>query len=275
MWKPLTALFLAAMLLVSCQQEIVPENHAFKKMNVQTDRTIPDDFIPRKLSIAAVGDSLTEGVGDSTHTGGYLPYLKKSLEKEKGIKEADFENFGVKGTRSEQLLDRLSQKEVKSGIRKADMVVITIGGNDVMKVARNNILNMQVESFEREERFFLKRLDEIIQKIRSINPDAMVVLIGIYNPFIQWFPDVKELDQIVADWNEGGKALLSHYADTYFVEISDLFGNGEENLLFDDQFHPNDKGYQLIAERVFKTLENDALPAFARKSANADDKGDF
>ncbi|RDU36436.1 GDSL family lipase [Neobacillus piezotolerans] len=275
MWKQFAALVLAGILLVSCQQDIVPERHAFKKMNVQTERTIPDDFIPRTLSIAAVGDSLTEGIGDSTHTGGYLPYLKTLLEKEKGIREADFKNFGVKGTRSEQLLERLRQKKVVMGIRNADMVVITIGGNDIMKVARNNILNLQVESFKKEEQAYLKRLDQIVKKIRTENPNAMVVLIGVYNPFMQWFPDVQELDQIVSDWNEAEKALLSHYTDTYFVEISDLFAIGEENLLFDDQFHPNDKGYQLIAERVYETLEDEALPAFARKSANAGDKGEY
>ncbi|WP_053366856.1 SGNH/GDSL hydrolase family protein [Bacillus sp. FJAT-27245] len=275
MWKRFTALFLAVLLLVSCQQEIVAGSHSFKKMKIDNDRTIPADFVPRVLSIAAIGDSLTEGVGDSTRTGGYLPYLKSLLEKEKGIKEAHFENFGIKGTRSEQLLDRLRQKKVMAGIKEADMVVITIGGNDVMKVARNNILNLQVESFEKEERSYLKRLDQIIQKVRTINPDAMIVLIGIYNPFMQWFPDVKELDQIVADWNEGEKALLERYSDTYFVGISDLFGEGEENLLFDDQFHPNDKGYELIAERVYETLEDGALPAFARKSASAGDKGEF
>ncbi|WP_316569887.1 SGNH/GDSL hydrolase family protein [Neobacillus sp. YIM B06451] len=275
MWRRFTALFLAVLLLVSCQQENAAGSHPVKKMKIETNRSIPDDFVPRVLSIAAIGDSLTEGVGDSTRTGGYLPYLKALLEKEKGIKEARFENFGIKGTRSEQLLNRLSQKKVMAGIKEADMVVITIGGNDVMKVARNNILNLQIESFEKEERPYLKRLDQIIQKVRSFNQDAMIVLIGIYNPFMQWFPDVKELDQIVSDWNEGGKALLERYPDTYFVEISDLFGTGEENLLFDDQFHPNDKGYQLIAERVYETLEDDALPAFARKSANAGDKGEF
>ncbi|WP_059170799.1 SGNH/GDSL hydrolase family protein [Bacillus sp. FJAT-27445] len=275
MWKTLIALFLAVLLLASCQAENSPDRHVLKKIEIDTEKTIPNDFFPRKLSVTAIGDSLTEGVGDSTQTGGYLPYLKQLLEKEKGIKEANIVNYGIKGTRSDQLLARLQQKKVIAGIRKADMVVITIGGNDVMKVARSNILNMQIKDFKKEERSYLKRLDQIIQVIRSENPGATVVLIGIYNPFMQWFPEVVELDQIVSDWNESEKALLSQYPETYFVEISDLFRDGDESLLFDDQFHPNDKGYQLIAERVYETLEDDALPAFAKKSARKDDEGEF
>lgn len=32
-----------------------------------------------------------------------------------------------------------------------------------------------------------------------------------------------------------------------------------ENLLYKDYFHPNDKGYKLIAERMFETLKSQGL----------------
>ncbi|MFK4997807.1 hypothetical protein ACI2OX_11210 [Bacillus sp. N9] len=71
----------------------------------------PEDFIPKNISIVSVGDSLTQGVGDAQHLGGYISYLKEELENSKQIKTASFVNFGVKGIRTGQLLTRLKRKK--------------------------------------------------------------------------------------------------------------------------------------------------------------------
>jgi len=64
--------------------------------------------------------------------------------------------------------------------------------------------------------------------------------------------------------------VVAQFPDTYFVNIDDIFTDLQVNLLFDDQFHPNDKGYQLIAERVYETLGEEALPAVAETHAGGD-----
>ncbi|RHW42341.1 GDSL family lipase [Neobacillus notoginsengisoli] len=262
---------MATMLLASCQPK-KPVSQPVRETKVEVEKVIPEDFIPRDLTVTAVGDSLTEGIGDSTDSGGYLPYLEAKLEQEKGIENAVVQNYGVKGTRSDQLLKRLRKQEVASAIKDSDMVIITIGGNDIMKVARRNILNMQYDSFAKEKDSYIARLEKIMDLIRKENPGAALVLIGTYNPFLQWFPEVEELDQIVSDWNEAGKNVIASYPNAFFVGIDDIFTDLQVNLLFDDQFHPNDKGYQLIAERVFETLEEEALPAIAGNSGAAGDE---
>lgn len=269
MWKKIALLLIAIVFLVSCQPK-KPASQPAKETKVEEAKSIPVDFLPRDLTVTAVGDSLTEGIGDSTDTGGYLRYLENEFEKEKGIENAVLNNFGKKGTRSDQLLNRLKNKQVVSAIEQSDMVLITIGGNDVMKVARKNILNMQYERFAKEKDFYVARLEKIMALIKKENPGAVIVLIGIYNPFQQWFPDVEELDQIVTDWNEAGKSVVAQFPDAYFVNIDDIFTDLQVNLLFDDQFHPNDKGYQLIAERVYETLGEEALPAVAKTHAEGD-----
>ncbi|WP_254660773.1 SGNH/GDSL hydrolase family protein [Bacillus sp. FJAT-27225] len=272
MWNKAGLIFAAGLIVTACAVNFEWHTHKERKTVIEAERSIPEDFIPRTFKLAAIGDSLTQGVGDSTDSGGYLPYLNEMLEQEKGVKEASFINLGVRGTRSDQLLRKLETDKMQEAIAESDIVIVTIGGNDVMKVARENILNLQYDAFEEEMVSYTERVNEIFKKIRSENPEAAIVLVGIYNPFGKWFTEVDELNQIVDDWNEAGKSVVSQYPDSYFVGIDDLFVTTDVNLLFDDQFHPNDKGYQLIAERVYETLGEEALPVLARKDGTAADE---
>ncbi|MBY0122716.1 SGNH/GDSL hydrolase family protein [Bacillus sp. S/N-304-OC-R1] len=253
---------LSIFILASCN---IQTSSNFAKLNQakQTALTakneLPEDFVPHDITIVSAGDSLTEGVGDSTNRGGYIPYLKDKLEHSKGISEAHFYNFGVKGNRSDQLLTRLDSKKIESAIGKANMVIVTIGGNDMMKVVRENFSDLNFHAFEKQRLLYKENLNEVIVKIRDENPNSMIVLVGLYNPFLKWFANINEINQIVDEWNETSKEILGKYPNTYFVEIEDIFQHNAENLLYTDYFHPNDKGYKLIAERVYDTLEKEAL----------------
>lgn len=225
----------------------------------------PEDFIPHDITIVSVGDSLTEGVGDSTNRGGYIPYLKDKLEEDKGISDAHFYNFGVKGNRSDQLLKRLNSKKIMNAIDEADMVIVTIGGNDMMKVVRENLSSLNMKAFQKQKQIFKENLDDTLFKIREENPNSMVVLVGLYNPFFTWFANIKEIDEIVMEWNRSSKEILGKYPNSYFVEIDDIFQKDAEDLLFTDYFHPNDKGYELIGYRVFNTLKDEALTKLSER----------
>jgi lysophospholipase L1-like esterase len=264
MKKIIPLLILSVLFLCSCNQVDQWALHPEKKTAAQAFAQVPADFVPRNLAVLSAGDSLTQGVGDSTSKGGYLPYLETMLEKEKGIKDVDFYNYGVKGNRTTQLLKRLKTPEMKAVVQKADLVILTIGGNDIMKVVKDNIDNLQLSTFTTEKNSYRTHLTEIIDLIVQENPHAQVVLVGLYNPFSKWFSEIKELDEIVADWNKTGQAVLANYPNAYFVSIEDLFLNTNENLLYTDNFHPNDKGYELIAQRLNKTLKAQVLPELGK-----------
>jgi lysophospholipase L1-like esterase len=260
MKKLFPLLILSVLFLCSCNQDNQWALHSEKKTAAQAFAQVPADFVPRKLTVVSAGDSLTLGVGDSTNEGGYLPFLETMLEKEKGIKEVDFKNYGVKGNRTTQLLKRLKEPEIKDAVQKADLIILTIGGNDIMKVVKDNIENLQLSTFTTEKESYQTHLTQIIETIIQENPHASIVLVGLYNPFSKWFSDIKELDEIVADWNMAGQEVTENYSKTYFVSIEDIFLNTNENLLFTDNFHPNDKGYELIAERLNTSIEELVLP---------------
>ncbi len=230
-----------------------------KKTGLEIKEALPDSFFPRELHIVAAGDSLTQGVGDSTNSGGYIPYLTDDLENEKTIRNANFENFGVRGNRTDQLLKRLQDKKLQSSIEEADLIILTIGGNDLMKVVKENFSNLRLDPFLIGQKRFAEQLQEIFKSIRNGNQEAPIVLVGLYNPFFNWFADVEEMNQIVDEWNRESNSIVERDGNAYFVDIHDIFLNNEENLLYTDYFHPNDRGYQLIADRIYGLLDEQVL----------------
>lgn len=227
-----------------------------REMNSDYQKSdIPADFFPKTLHILAIGDSLTKGVGDTTNKGGYLNYLQKHLETLKEIKDVEITNLGITGQRSDQLLKRLKLEEVQKSIQESDMVFITIGGNDLMKIVKNNFTNLQVDVFEDELDNYQNRLNSILSEVKNVNPSATVVLLGVYNPFSDMFGDIDEFQLIVNEWNDASLKIVNQYENTIFVNISKIFAETDSNLLYEDHFHPNNKGYKLIAKEVFKTLK--------------------
>lgn len=259
-------LILFSLFISGCSQPEQWDLHHERKAEAQVYKPIPGNFRPRNLTVVSAGDSLTEGVGDSTEQGGYVPYLKTMLEKEKGINEVHFYNFGVKGNRTTQLLKRLRSEEMKRSIKKADMVILTIGGNDIMEVVKNNISNLKVSTFSKEEEVYKKHLVQIMEEIVKQNSNISIVLIGMYNPFSEVFSNIQEMNDIVSNWNRVAQSVIANYPNAYFVNIEDLFLNSTEDLLYSDNFHPNDQGYQLIAERLHTTLEERTIPDLEKKS---------
>lgn len=211
------------------------------------------NLFKKDLKVVSIGDSLTQGIGDETESGGYVGILNHTFEA--NSLNISIENYGKRGNRSDQLLKRLEEKEIASSIKKADVVLITIGANDIMKVFKNNFTNLQLEPFEEERLRYIERLKEIFNKIHKLNPDAKIYLIGFYNPFEKYFSDIEELEMIITSWNETGRSITEELGYAEYIPIADLFADPNMNLLADDYFHPNTSAYKLIAKRVLETIE--------------------
>lgn len=256
----ITCLLICLFLISGCSQSQTVSTQPLEQYRHLTElskkQEIPSRFFPDPIQIVSVGDSLTQGVGDSKDNGGYLPYLKKKLEKEPNITAVEMVNYGVRGNRTDQLLKRLDKKEIREHIEQADSIVVTIGGNDIMKVFKQNFTNLEMEQFETAKIGYEDRLRKIFDKIRTYNKSAQIYLVGVYNPYTKIFADLYELDMIIADWNNSGEKIVSKYDSAYFISIEDIFQNTTEDLLYtEDYFHPNDRGYELIATRIYNNME--------------------
>ncbi|MED3727130.1 SGNH/GDSL hydrolase family protein [Priestia filamentosa] len=234
------------------------------------------DIFPANVNMVAIGDSLTKGVGDSTKEEGYVTRVASEIEKQPSVGKVKVSNFGKTGNRTDQLLKRLDYENIKSSLEDADIIFVTIGGNDMMKVMRDHYDNITFKTYKKEQRKYEKRLQKVMKKMRSINEDAPIYLIGFYNPFLNTLSDLKEIDTVVEEWNGSSERVASQYEGITYIEVADIFTSTNENLLSNDYFHPNTKGYKLIAdrisERVFLENMDDEKMVFANPTYRGEDK---
>ena len=229
----------------------------------------------KNLTYAALGDSLTEGVGDATGQGGFVPLFAKDIEN-KTDSSVSSQNFGKAGDTSTQIYNRMMKsKKITDGLKKADIITITIGGNDVLKVIRDNVSklsSMTEKEFTKPEELYQARVKKLLDKIREDNPKAQIYVLGIYNPFYLNFPDLTVMQNVIDSWNTSTAGVVSQEKNTYFIPINDLLykGSGDKqavesgstsdavsnNLLYtEDHFHPNNVGYQIMADAVFASYK--------------------
>lgn len=229
------------------------------------------------VQFTAVGDSLTEGIGDSTNSGGFVPLVANSLTEIYGINGVETHNFGVSGDRSDQILKRIkNDKKLQAAVKKADFITITVGGNDLMKTAKKDLLNnISQESFVKPMQTYQKQLAQMYTELRKLNASAPIYQVGIYNPYYLDFPEMTELQKIVDNWNDASAESVAKQKNAYFIPINDLIykGSGQQStatstttnnsesqtaasstkndLLYEqDHFHPNNLGYQIMANAV-------------------------
>lgn len=219
-------------------------------------------FTQNDYHVTAIGDSLTQGVGDETNRDGYLSILKRRLSS------LDYrvriENFGRRGYQTHQLIEVIETENlIQRSIRRADIVLLTVGANDILQIVRDNLLNLEEPVFDAEIDDYEERLIELIEVIRSYNQEAALYLIGFYNPFEGYFDDIGALEDILIEWNDTGEAVFGAEPNGHFIPIHDLFWLDDINLLADDNFHPNETGYSLMGARVFQAI----LPAIEELSA--------
>ena len=235
--------------------------------------TKPSTSAKKKVvTYVAIGDSLTKGVGDSTNQGGFVPLLAQSLTNESGL-EFKAINYGVSGNTSGQILSRMQEKkEIGKDLKKAQLLTITVGGNDLRKAILEDTSNLDLDRFEKASKTYEKNLKQIIELARKDNPDLPVYVVGIYNPLYLNFPDLTELQTLVDQWNQRTEETLSAYQGVYFVPINDLLYKGidgksgvteselgketvtNDALYDEDSFHPNNTGYEIMKEAVLEKI---------------------
>ncbi len=232
-----------------------------------------------QLHYVALGDSLTQGVGDSTNQGGFVPLLSQSLTNEYGY-EVIAENYGISGNTSKQILARIQEdSQLAASLKKADVMTLTVGGNDLRYVILNNIQSLKISTFTKPAKAYSKRLKKIIETARQENKDLPIYVLGIYNPYYLNFPEMTDMQTIVDNWNETTEASLKGYDNVYFVPINDLLyqglngqdsfdssrsssssqtstsSNQTNNLLYEgDNFHPNNTGYEIMKAAVMEKI---------------------
>lgn len=139
--------------------------------------------------------------------------------------------------------------------KEAQLVSLTMGGNDVMKVVKQDLFNLKRDAFDKELLAYKERYSKIIEGIRAKNPTVPLLLIGFYNPFSIVTNEANEFDTIITEWNKVIEEVASEDSNACYISVEDLFDSNEELVYHTDFFHPNAKGYDKMTERILTTME--------------------
>ena len=222
------------------------------------------------IHLAAVGDSLTHGVGDTTHQGGYVPLIAQDMQVATNRKVAT-SNYGVTGDTARQIQKRVrTQKKLQTSVKNAGIITMTVGGNDLMHLLQKNMLSINTKDVTRGINTFQKHLTSLISDVRALNPNAPIYVFGIYNPFYVYFPNITKMQTSVQRWNKQTQKTLATLNKVYYVDIDSVLskGNGQKkassakkqkavnNLIYGkDHFHPNNAGYEQMTTQLWDVMK--------------------
>ena len=200
------------------------------------------------LRVVVVGDSVARGAGDERGLG-----ITGSLDAEfrkVNRRAAAVVNLGVNGARTSKIRNLIEQTTAACTLRTADVIIVSIGGNDLYGDSRARLVSRILPSVQQHRT--LARIDRLVARMREINPAARVYLLGLYNPYRR---------SSVGGWlhrqvNLWDARLITRFASARGVlvlRICDLLER-EERISTADRFHPGSSGYQAIASRIVSSM---------------------
>lgn len=255
LWRTVGLLSLVSMLVFATgfvlainPKQLAPQQTAPPAKNAQPSAPLPAEGI---RTIVALGDSLTRGAGDANGQG-YVGLVRQDLEKKLGH-TITFTNLAINGQTSSDLRKQLAQDQVKQQIAKADLILFTIGGNDLFQQT-GGLYTIDNKKLAEATKGLTANFEAILQEVRSLNNHATIVYTSLYNPFGDTEASGETVKPVL-DWNNAASQIAAKYPRVLVVPTYDLFVGKEKTYLYTDHFHPNADGYSRIAARIIQALQ--------------------
>ena len=195
--------------------------------------TMPPAHAQTPVSIVALGDSLTAGLGLPVNDG-FVPRLQAALAA-KGI-AAEIANAGVSGDTATGGLTRLDWSVPNA----TDAVIVELGANDMLRGLRPQVTRDALDAL-------LHRLSE-----RRI----AILLCGM-----------RAAPNLGADYVKSFEAIYPELAVKYDALLYPFFLDGvagKPDLLQSDGLHPNAVGVEVIVARILPKVQELIAPARVR-----------
>lgn len=256
-------------------------------------------------SMLVVGDSISTGYGLENYTPGGSPYecrsycniLAESLELKGG---ESYINRAVNGYTSSDLLALIPS--LKEQVAKSDLVVISIGGNDLLHIAPKvveKITGTPVGNIQEAAGAILKadkatldaaltRTDistllfttvasysanvvKIMSAVHEYNPSARVIFLAQYNPMNN-VPEAGAFGgfagTVIDSLNVALRVAVAGAGFGYEVadipSVIDPNADGYTNIVNMD-IHPNAEGHKLMGEYMINLVGSDPQPVTTRE----------
>lgn len=200
----------------------------------------------------ALGDSIAAG------TGLLSPSTKSYAAIVANTNGYRYVNHAVPGYTSASLYNLLSDASVSSDVKAADIISISIGGNDFFlgirpKMVVNGFFGDNYSGFDSITKKFAGNFAAIIKKIKSLNPDVVILVQTVYNPRYDMLQDMYQ--QAVDRLNKEIRSYLEKNPGSYeIVDVAKAFAGHDEYINI-DATHPNVTGHSVIARLVLAKLK--------------------
>ncbi len=160
--------------------------------------------------------------------------------------------FARKGLTSNELLKILKNEYVRRGIEQANIITITIGGNDLLQAYRAYSKSNDNRFLRNSLHLLYGNFKNIVADINAIKSNSPVCsyfirIIGLYNPY----PHLPYSDYWVQQVNHILDSFTS--SSVKIVHIYPTFQQHGKKLLSFGGIHPNENGYHVIAEQLAKS----------------------
>jgi lysophospholipase L1-like esterase len=195
-----------------------------------------------------LGDSVARGAGDEKRLG--LPGRLDHEFHTMGFTADATLNLGINSGRTYNVKHLLRQPRATAVVARADVIVISLGGNDLYGDPQARLLTGIWPWYQRSRT--LKRVEQVVHLVRQMNPSARIYLLGLYNPY-QRTSRGPWIDTQVNLWDAG---LIRRFADmpeVTVIRIADLLVR-TDRISPIDHFHPGSLGYAAIARRIADTF---------------------
>ncbi|MEW9502672.1 GDSL-type esterase/lipase family protein [Jeotgalibacillus marinus] len=202
------------------------------------------------IDYVALGDSLTTGVG-------ILPFDPGFVERYAGLTRGKlnmpvrlYKHDKVGATTSDLLQSLRSDDYNKTVLRHADIITVTIGGNDLIQAGKaflqnkdENVLFQALDTSIKNISAIITILNELVSKYEG---PFIIRLTNLYNPL----PQVPQADIWVQKFNEHLQGFSS-ISNLKVANIYSIFKGNTKTLLSSDGIHPNQQGYDQMARAVY------------------------
>ena len=204
------------------------------------------------LHYVVLGDSIAQGSGI---------YNREAACYGKLVADTNgytYANYGVNGLRSWDLIELLKRDNVASDVAKADIVSLSIGGNDYLQQDLPKLISQTAQGnykiINDIQDNYRGYFAEIVGMIRESNPDVTLLVQTLYNPQYGALREIygmatSRINEVITDYlaaNPGAFVLV----DTVPVM------EGHPEYIAADTIHPSAVGNVELARLILRHLKD-------------------
>lgn len=227
----------------------------------------------KKYRIVALGDSLAFGREAYKKNGqSFTDYVGNYYQKKKRLENFN-KKFAVSGYRISDLLtdinnnkyyyDNRKKVHIKSTIHNADIILISIGANDMFYKLGLSNLTTNIDKITNINMFIddiIVEMDSLLNEITKLN-NKKIYIINYYNPVSRFGVKIINNNQDPFLYaNQELKKLTNVYQIEY-VDVYRLFNNNPSYLPNKFDIHPGKKGYRAISNLI---INSNTLPSWKK-----------